>query len=139
MVNDPLESDKCKAFVRQVKQLRCWNQFSNDFELVHNCNESPQGWGMNRIQARNWNIKQWEMGKLSGMADYTIYYNKAGEDFCRAAVIEYKRNESEKALLDKGKKPEQEAFRRRALELKMPYLLTCYEEEAIEYMKDLLK
>src|SRR5277367_6445028 len=128
MINDPKESDICKAFVRQVKTLKGWNQFKSDFELVHNSNESPQSWGMNTKQASNYNIHQWAMGKLAGIADYTIYYRLPDEDFCRCAVIEFKRYATKADKLGEN----QAKFYKRTLDLKIPYLLTADVEEAIE-------
>jgi len=55
------------------------------------------------------------------------------------ACIEFKRSIAEIKQFEGGKFPNQLAFRERCLKLKIPYLLTCSEDEAVEFMKNLLK
>jgi len=119
------ESDLCKLFIRQVKQLKAWNYYKTDFEIVHIPNERISG--KNKFLAYNYNNHLCAMGMLPGVADYIILYHPG-----KTAAIEFKRDKTCKLQTN------QQEFKSRCGDLEMPYLCTYSVDEALEFMKELL-
>jgi hypothetical protein len=118
------ESDLCKLFIRQVKQLKAWNYYKKDFEIIHIPNERITG-----KDSQNFTRHLYAMGMLPGVADYLVVYEDG-----RCAAIEFKRDKSGLKL-----KGNQLAFKARCNDLSLPYLVTCDVDEALEFLKSLLK
>lgn len=74
----PKESDICKSFVMQVKQLQAVRYFEKDFALIHIANENMSSKGYRRhLRA---------LGLMPGVFDYMILFASG------CAFIEFKRD-----------------------------------------------
>lgn len=125
-LENPKESDICKLFIRNVKNLKAYGYFKTDFEILHIPNEHKQTG--NRIRDIQYLKHLSSMGMLSGAPDYLIIYKNA-----RIAAIEFKRNKAGTKL-----KGNQLAFKKRAESLDIPYLCTYDIGQAIDFITDLL-
>lgn len=110
----PKESDICKAFCKQVKQMQSLRAFKRDFILIHVPNES--------FTTKGYRYHLASLGVYKGVADYLILYNGGW------VAIEFKRSKRESQSIH------QKAFEIRCNEMNIPYLLTFSIEEAIDFL-----
>lgn len=115
-----LESDLCEQFFEEYCVLCALGQFKSDLFVYHIANE--------RKTSIQHHAKLKRMGVVKGVADYCIIIGGG-----RTAYIEFKRNLAECRKLNE----EQEYFKTWCIDHKIPYLLTCSVEEAINFLKSL--
>ena len=116
---EELESDICIEFIDQYGVLDALNQFRPDLFMFHVPNERKCS-----VQQR---VKLARMGVVAGVSDYIIFFGN------KWAAIEFKRSEKEMKKLNEP----QSTFKTMCERHGAPYLLTCKEEEAIEFLKSL--
>jgi hypothetical protein len=116
-MNTLTETQICKQFVKIVRELQSYKQFSTDFILLHIPNESK------RSQFYGSMLKA--MGMLAGAPDYLVLYTGGW------AAIEFKRDKSS------PQQKTQKQFQHRCNELGHRYLLTYNIDEAIEFLHNL--
>lgn len=114
------EKDICKLFVSKFEMLRCYNQFSKKVYLYHVSNEQYN----NMLYTMS--LKQ--MGLKAGVADYCLLIEGG-----KCAYIEFKRNAKSKVS------EAQKNFSQICNDLKIPYLLTWDADEAINWIKEIIK
>lgn len=118
------ESEICISFYAKVQQLLHFCYFSKKFVLFHIANERVTASG--RDVAYNIHLKR--MGVLKGVPDYCCIIEGG-----RVCFFEFKRNEKCKPTAT------QKAFMGQCKELDIPYFLVYSEEDAINYLTEVLK
>lgn len=114
------ESDICEQFFEEYGILDALGQFKSELFVYHIANE--------RKTSFQHHAKLKRMGVVKGVADYCVVINPG-----RIAFIEFKRDLASCRKLN----PEQQDFRDMCESFKVPYLLTCSAEEAIDFLKSL--
>lgn len=112
-----LESDLCIEFYKQYQLLTDLRQFNLPKYVFHIPNE--------RKTSISYGRKLKRMGVIPGIADYCVLFEGG------VAFIEFKRNK--KCKLSEH----QLIFRERCKLLKIPYLMTCSIEDAMDFIKQL--
>jgi hypothetical protein len=114
-IKPPKEKDICKAFYKQYKELKAYNQFKNNAFVFHIANEQNCN--------RSYTIMLKGMGLTAGVADYCVITNDG-----RVAFIEFKRDAKCKLS------PKQLEFKAECEQRDIVYKVVWNVDEAIKFL-----